>query len=591
MIGRPMPSLEDLDYGLSFAGYDRAALVKSLMELARRMSRDPTEMVRATADLVLRQAEVALDVARCALGVDQPPVAAPDPGDKRFADRAWRDNPWLRGLLENYLVTGQWCRERLETSDLADMNRRRAHFALKMLLDALAPSNVPWLNPAVVKEAIDTGGLSLARGFYNLTQDMIRNGGRPRQVDSSAFELGRNLAATPGRVVLRNELMELLMYEAQTEAVFETPIVCSPPWINKYYVMDLAPGRSFIEYAVRSGFTVFAISYRNPDASMAGLSMEDYLNQGLLAALDGAQEITGSNAVGIFALCLGGTLAGIALAYLAATSQDKRIGWTALTNTLIDFREPGELAVLTDETNIARLERSMKRTGFLPAANMSGAFDWLRGNDLVWNYVVSNWYMGKQPPAFDILAWNADATNMPAAMHSEYLRTCYLENRLPEPGAFRVNHVPVDLSRVTTPLYVLGAENDHIAPWRSTYRTTQLVGGDARFTLTSSGHIAGIVNPPVGSKASHYVRDDCPPDPDEWKLGAERREGSWWGHWMEWAAARSGARVGPPRMPLGEPAPGRYVRNQAGPPMPLPKPRRNGGRQKRSAAAVRGMSA
>lgn len=581
-----MSSLEDLNYGLSFAGHDPESLLRSLGELAARLIREPGELTRATADLMLRQTEVALDVARAALGVQQPPVVAPDPGDKRFSDRAWRDNPWLRGVLENYLVAARWCRERLETVDLPESDRRRARFALNMLLDALAPSNLPWLNPVVVKEAIDTGGLSLARGLLNFAEDLVRNGGRPRQVDRSAFELGRNLAATPGRVVLRNELIELLMYEPQTERVFAQPIVCSPPWINKYYVMDLAPERSFIEYAVRSGFTVFAISYRNPDASMAGFRMADYLKKGLLTALDAAQEITGSPRVNIFALCLGGTITGIALAYLAASGGLDRIGWAALTNTLIDFGEPGELAVLTDEANIARLEKKMERRGYLDASSMSGAFDWLRGNDLVWNYVVSSWYMGKQPPAFDILAWNADSTNMPAAMHSEYLRACYLENRLAQPGAFAIDGVPIDLRQVTTPLYVLGAENDHIAPWRATYRTTQLVRGEVRFTLTSSGHIAGIVNPPGNPRAAHYVRDDCPPDPDEWRLGAERREGSWWPHWVAWASARSGALVEPPPMPRGEPAPGRYVRNQVGPPLRLQRPPSQAQRRRQQPAAA-----
>lgn len=567
-----MASLEDLNYGLSFAGFDRESLVRSLNELARDRARSPGELSRSIADLALLQAEVALDIARSALGVDQPLVAAPDAGDKRFTDRAWRDNPWLRGILENYMVTARWSRQQLEAARLPESNRRRARFALNMLLDAMAPCNVPWLNPAVVKEAIDTGGLSLARGFFNFSQDLVRNGGRPRQVDRSAFELGRNLAATPGRVILRNDLMELLMYEPQTEKVFEEPIVCSPPWINKYYVMDLAPGRSFIEYAVRSGFTVFAISYRNPDTSMVGFGMADYLKKGLVTALDNAQQITGSRRVNIFALCLGGTLTGIALAYLAAKGALDRIGWAALTNTLIDFEEPGELAVLTDEKSIIRLERSMQRKGFLPASSMSGAFDWLRGNDLVWNFVVSNWYMGQQPPSFDILAWNTDSTNMPAAMHSEYLRACYLENRLPRPGDFKIDGVPIDLGRITTPLYVLGAESDHIAPWRAAYRTTQLVGGEVRFTLTSSGHIAGIVNPPDNPKASHHVRDDCPADPDEWKAGAVRREGSWWPDWVAWASDRSGARVEPPRMPAGEPAPGCYVRNQVAPPHRPHKP-------------------
>ena len=336
-------------------------------------------------------------------------------------------------------------------------------------------------------------------------------------------------------------------------------MVYSPPWINKYYVMDLAPGRSFIEYAVRHGFTVFAISYRNPDASMRDLTMDVYLRDGLFAALDRAQELTGAEKVGIEAVCLGGTLAVIALAVLAARGEAGRVGFASLNNTLVDFAEPGVLGVFTDEETIERIERRNRRRGFLDAHELGGTFTWLRGNDLVWTYVVSGWYMGKQPPAFDILAWNADATRLPATMHSQYLRACYLRNDLVEPGAFTIDGTEVDVSRVETPLYVLSAQNDHIAPWRSVYRTAQLVRGETRHVLTSGGHIAGMVNPP-GPKASFYRRPDLAPDPDDWLAGAEKVEGSWWDDWVGWASERSGERVPPPSLPEGEPAPGSYVR-------------------------------
>jgi polyhydroxyalkanoate synthase len=324
--------------------------------------------------------------------------------------------------------------------------------------------------------------------------------------------------------------------------------------------MDLAPERSFIEWAVRHNRTVFAISYRNPDASMADVTLDDYLRDGVLAALDRAQELTGAGRVNLLAVCLGGTLAAIALAVLAARGQGDRIGWATFLNTLVDFSDPGEIAVFTDEAAVERLERRMRSRGYLSAEELSGPFTLMRTNDLVWRYVISSWYQGKRPPPFDILAWNADATRMPAAMHSEYLRACYVDNRLVEPGAFVADGTPVDLSAVETPLYVLGGDADHIAPWRSTYRTTQLVGGEARYVLSSSGHIASMVNPPGNPKASYSTRDECPADADEWLAGAKRAEGSWWDDWIAWASARSGDRVVPPALPPGQPAPGTYVR-------------------------------
>ncbi len=566
-----MANLEELNYGINLTGHDPADLTKALTQLAAEILRDPARLIRAGAERAIAEAVLALEVSRVALGGKEEPSVSPDAGDRRFSDPAWRENPWLRGVLGSYLLWGRWWHQQLEASRLEGAARRKARFALNTILDAAAPTNLPWLNPSVLKQTIDSGGLSLVRGGVNAMTDLLVNNGRPRQVDTAPFELGRNLAATPGRVVLRNELMELLMYEPQTERVYRQPLVCSPPWINKYYVMDLAPDRSFVEYAVRAGHTVFAISYRNPDASMKDLRMEDYLRLGWLTAIDAAQSITAAPRVDVVGLCLGGTLTGIGLAYLAARGEQDRVGWAAFTNTLLDFSEPGELGIFADEAGVKSLEARMRRKGYLEASTMAGTFDWLRGNDLVWSYVISNWYMGKQPPAFDILAWNADSTNMPATMHSEYLRACYVENRLSRPGAFEIAGVRLDLSEVGTPAYVLCAQNDHIAPWRGGYRTTQLLGGEARYVLTSAGHIAGIVNPPDNPKTFHYVRDDCPDDPDSWLEGARRVTRSWWEDWAEWAAERSGQQVEARKLPPGEPAPGLYVRNQTGRPRPLPE--------------------
>jgi polyhydroxyalkanoate synthase len=524
--------------------------------------RHPLRFAKAGLDLSTGQAAVAARAAQRAFGRgSRDPIA---PGDNRFADRTWQANPAFRTLAESYLSAVQWAQQLVDSSHAPAVHREKARFVLNMMLDAIAPTNVPWMNPAVLKETFETGGQNVIAGATNFVDDVLHNGGRPRQVDTTSFSLGENLAATPGRVVMRNSLIELLMYEPQTDLVHAQPIVCSPPWINKYYIMDLAPGRSFIEYAVQHGFTVFCISYRNPDASMGGVTWDDYLQRGLLAALDEVSEITGSPVVNIVGLCLGGTMSTIGLAHLAAKGDAARVGWMTLTNTLVDFSVPGNLGVFADRKSVTRLEKNMKQHGFLEGSAMAQTFDWLRGNDLVWNYVVSNWYMGKTPPAFDLLAWNGDSTNMPAAMHTQYLRACYVDNVLIRPGAFRIAGTPIDLRKIKQPMYILGAENDHIAPWKGSYLTTQHVGGEVRYTLTSSGHVAGIVNPPGNPKAAFWTRPhtDRGVDAETWREGAERVSGSWWDDWVAWAAERSGELVVPPRVPSGDPAPGSYAKGK-----------------------------
>ncbi len=549
----------DLDYAARLFGGSAADLTSALEALTGSAQALPG----AVAQLGYTEAKVWFKAMQRCFGASPPPEVEPLPGDRRFADRAWSENPVLRALAESYLAGSRTARQLVKAGGGTPEARRKRAFVTELLLDAAAPTNLPFLNPSVVKEAIETGGLSLVRGAGNFVEDVVRNGGQPRQVDASPLHVGEQLAATPGRVVMRNDLVEVLAYEPQTKSVHEVPILASPPWINKYYIMDLAPGRSFLEFAVKNGFTVFCLSYRDPDRAMSSLGMDDYLTDGLLAGLERVEQVTGARQTALFGLCLGGTLLGILLGYLAAQGEADRIAWAATTNTLLDFGDPGKLGVFTGESSISALEKVMEKKGFLPASMMRGTFDWLRSTDLIWNSVINNWYEGKQPAVFDILAWNADSTNLPARMHSQYLRSCYLENRLVEPGAFEILSTPIDLSKITTPLYVLGAEADHIAPWRSTYRTTQLVSGEARYVLTSSGHIAGIVNPPGNPKARYWSRPDCPPDADDWRAGAEAHQGSWWEDWLVWASERSGKLVAPPELPPGPKAPGRYVLTRA----------------------------
>lgn len=564
---------DDLSYGIDVTGLDPGSLNDALKAVIADAMSDPLRMSTWISGFALAEQNVGLNMLRRLSGQDAAnPFAPSAPADKRFAEPEWASNPLLAGIVEDYRVRSQAAMQLVDTARLPEATRRKARFAMQLMLDAFAPSNVPWLNPGVVKEAMDSQGLSLMRGMQNFLDDLANNGGYPRQVDKSGFELGRNIAATAGRVVMRNDLIELIAYDPQTPKVHAVPILCSPPWINKYYIMDLAPGRSFVEWAVKHGHQVFAISYRNPDESMSQYTMDDYLRSGVLAALDAVQDITGAKKVNLAALCLGGTLALVAAAYLAAHGQQDRINSITVTNTLIDFSIPGDLGVFTDEDTIARLEKRMRERGFLDSNEMAKTFDWMRSQDLIWSYVVNSWFKGKKPPAFDILAWNGDSTRMPVEMHSQYLRSCYLHNSIVKPGEFVIDDTPIDLGKIVTPLYVLGAENDHIAPWHATYLTTQHVGGEAKYVLTNAGHIAGIVNPPGGKKSLYYTKPVAPrgESADQWLETADRKAGSWWEDWAIWAEAHGGDMVDPYPVPAGEPAPGRYVRDETGPALAPP---------------------
>jgi polyhydroxyalkanoate synthase len=481
--------------------------------------------------------------------------------DRRFADPGWTSNAWFYFLLEHHLLFERFLQDLVDAGHLDDAKAGKARFAAHVVADALAPSNYLWSNPAVLRKALETGGLSIVHGLRNFVADVRENDGFPRKVDRSVFTVGRDLAATPGKVVYRNDLMELIQYAPQTESVFEIPMLFSPAWINKYYIMDLKPGSSFVEWAVQHHHTVFIISYRNPDASMASVTMDDYLTQGLLEAVDVIGEITGAPQVNVVALCLGGTLATMLLAYLTARGDD-RVRSATLTNTLVDFSDPGQLGVFADRRTVESLASRISARGYLDGKQMARTFDLLRANDLIWSYVATNWLMGEQPPPFELLAWNDDSTNMPATMHARYLRECYVENSLAR-NDLEVAGVRLVVSDIKQDMYVLSAIDDHIAPWRSCYKTTQLVQGDTRFVLTSSGHIAGIVNPP-GPKTRHWTNSRLDPDPDVWLAGAEEHRATWWEDWAAWVSIRAGERVaarvpGSDRYPPIADAPGTYV--------------------------------
>jgi polyhydroxyalkanoate synthase len=544
------------------ARLDPADFGESVLSALGRAAMRPAQVAGAWTRFGTAMASVWPAAAARGLGSHPVPPVPADPADRRFADPSWDDNPSYFALRQGYLAARRLAEDLLAAGRGEPLADQKARLAVGLAFDALAPTNFLATNPAAVKRALETGGASVLAGARNFLVDLARNSGRPRQVDTAPFELGRNLAATPGKVVFRNDLMELIQYAPQTRRVRNVPLLASPPWINKYYVMDLAPGRSFIEWAVRHRRTVFAISYRNPDASMSGMTLDDYLIHGPRTALDVIGDISGSATVDVVGLCLGGALTAMLAAYLAGTG-DSRIGSLTLLNTLLDYSEPGALGAFSDERTVSRLEAEMARTGVMEGSTMALTFDVLRANDLIFNYVVSNWLMGQDPPAFDILAWNADSTRLPAAMHSFYLRSLYVRNELAR-GDLELAGTLLSLADVKNDAYVVGAVNDHIVPWPSSYRATGLLGGSIRYVLSSGGHIAGIVNPP-GPKSWYQVGERYPADPARWREAAPRHSGSWWEDWAAWADARAG-RLGPPppmgseRHPALGAAPGDYVR-------------------------------
>src|SRR4051794_37875001 len=476
------------------------------------------------------------ELARVAAGTS---TVAPSKRDKRFSDPAWTENPLLRRAVQGYLAASNTAEQLVGSADLDWRDDQRVRFLTENLVDALAPSNVPLLNPASAKAAIDTGGMNLVRGGLSFLRDMLTPPRIPEMVDTSPFEVGRTIAVTPGAVVLRTEVLELIQYSAQTEQVSETPLLIVPPTINKYYAIDLAPGRSLVEYLVQGGQQVFVISWRNPDARHVDWSLDTYVRS-VLDALDGVERISGMDRAVLTGICSGGIIAAIAASHLAATGQPDRLAAFGLLVTVLNTAQAGTGMALTDQRTAAAATALSRRRGYLDGRSLAEVFAWLRPNDLVWNYWVNNYLLGRKPPAFDILFWNADTTRMTASLHADFIDVA-LNNRLVTPGAMTVLGVPVDLSRVEVDSYLVAGIADHITPWQNCYRSTQLLGGESRFILSTSGHIAALVNPPGNPKAGYQVNKQTPGDPQEWLRTARTEQGSWWPDALSWLADHSGA--------------------------------------------------
>jgi len=538
----------------------------AFLEMTARMIANPTRLMQAQLGFWQDYMTLWQNTARRMMGIQHQPVIDAPSTDRRFKDDAWKENEVFDFIKQSYLLSARYIQDVVAHVDGLDpKTAQKVDFYARQFIDAMSPSNFLLTNPEVLRKTAETGGENLLKGLNNLLADLERGKGqlRIKMTDMDAFKLGENIGVSPGKVVYQNDLMQLIQYSPTTEKVLKRPLLIGPPWINKFYILDLRPRNSLVRWAVSQGHTVFMISWVNPDEKLADKGFEDYMKEGYLAALDAIEQATGEREVNAIGYCLGGTLLASTLAYMAAI-RDERIKTATFFVTMMDFQEAGELGVFIDEEQLKSLEEKMNRRGYLEGSEMATTFNMLRANDLIWSFVVNNYLLGNDPFPFDLLYWNADSTRMPARMHSFYLRKMYQENLLAKPNGITLAGVPIDLTKIETPAYFLSTREDHIAPWKSTYRGTQLLHGPKRFVLAASGHIAGVVNPPEGGKYSHWVNEDLPPDPEQWLAGATEIAGSWWPDWHRWVTGYSKEQVparepGAGKLKAIEDAPGSYV--------------------------------
>jgi polyhydroxyalkanoate synthase len=563
---KPRPNGEPIDKPPT----ELTEVVKTFTTVAEYWMSDQTR----AADVQTRLGKAYLDLwgsaARRMVGEDAKPAIEPPPRDKRFADPEWKSNQFYDFLLQAYLLTTKWANELVRDADGLDPHtRKKAEFYVQQITNAMAPSNFVLTNPELMRTTLSSNGDNLVRGMKMLAEDIQAGGGslRIRQSDPANLEVGINMATTPGKVIFQNEIMQLIQYTPTTETVLRTPLLIVPPWINKFYILDLKPEKSFIKWCVDQGLTVFVISWVNPDKSLGDKTFDDYMKLGPLTAMDLIERVTGEMKVHALGYCVGGTLLASTLAWLAEKRRVRVTSATFLT-TQVDFTYAGDLMVFVDEEQISALERDMKQSGILEGSRMAMAFNMLRSNDLIWSYVVSNYLKGQPPSAFDLLHWNSDATRMPAANHSFYLRNCYLDNRL-SAGTMVLDNTLLDLAKVKVPVYNLATREDHIAPAESVLYGSQFFGGAVKYVLSGSGHIAGVVNPPAAGKYQYWTNDNSKATTvSEWLKTAQEHKGSWWPDWREWIGSHDAEQVparavGTEALPPIEDAPGSYVRVRA----------------------------
>ncbi len=559
-------SAPDLQEAQSEFALNVADATRTFGRLAEFWMGKPERAATAQAALVGGLTEIWSQTLHRFSGENAPPIVPPDPSDKRFSAPEWSMNPFFDCLRQSYLMTSRWASDMIEHADGLDLpTKAKAAFYMRFIASSVSPSNFVPTNPELLRATLDARGSNLIRGLEMLAEDLSAGGGtlKIRQTDQSKFELGVDMATTPGKVILRNELMELIQYAPTTAEVYERPLLIVPPWINKFYVLDLNREKSFVRWAVAQGLTVFIISWVNPDGSKAHLSFDDYMRDGVLAALDAIELATGAKRVAAAGYCVGGTLLAATLAYMAA-KRDKRIDSVTFFATQVDFSDAGDMQIFVDEEKLAALEEAMAKTGYLEGVKMANTFNMLRPNELVWNYIVNNYVKGEEPSAFDLLAWNSDSTRIPRANHSFYLRNCYLENNLTR-GEMIIGGVKLDLKKVKIPIYEIAAKEDHIAPARSVFRGAQFFGGDVKYVLGGAGHIAGIINPPQKQKYQYWIGGPPKGEYEDWLKTAKEIKGSWWPDWLDWitkqAPGKTAARQpgGDKLEPIAD-APGDYVR-------------------------------
>ena len=548
--------------GLDYSLIDYQGVVAAASRVVLAWWLEPLRALEAQTQLVARSLSL---IERQYRG-DSGPAPSKSGGDKRFLDSAWHEDPMLRAAKEFYLLYADWLMAQLrDCPAISNHDKQKLIFYTRQFLSALAPTNVPFVNPKVRARARETNGESIVCGLENMLHDQeVGKGLFPiTQNDPHAFEVGRNLATTAGKVVYRNDLIELIQYAPRTDRVFRTPLLFVPPWINKYYILDLQPDNSLLRWLIEQGHTVFVISWANPNERHANKGFEHYLREGPLEAIDIVRRITGEDEINLGGFCIGGILAVCTLAYHWAGSKVP-IRSALLLASMIDLTSVGDAAVFIDEAQLSNIERHTRRTGFLEGEHMKDMFSMMRENDLIWSYVISNYLLGRAPPAFDILHWNADSTRLPAGMLTNFLRDIYMGNSLIKPGRLHLAGRPIDLTRIRTPCYFLSTIEDHIAPWKATYPATQILSGSVQFVLGGSGHIAGVINPPAKNKYAYWTADRYPDCADEWLHHAEKHEGSWWPHCTAWLASYGGEMIGARRPgsnefpPLAD-APGQYV--------------------------------
>ncbi len=545
-----------------------AHISAAFMDLTQKMMEDPARFVEAQISLWNDYMNLWRNTTLRMLGEDTEPVIEPEAGDRRFKDETWQENEIFDFIKQSYLLTARWMNSTVnDVEGLDPQTARKVDFYTRQFADAIAPTNFALTNPEVLRATADSHGENLVKGLEHMLEDLEKGKGKLRisMTDEEAFEVGVNVAVTPGKVVFQNDLIQLIQYEPTTEQQYSTPMLIIPPWINKYYILDLREKNSMVKWLTDQGYTTFVVSWVNPDESLAGKTFDDYMIEGAIGAVEAVKKACKVKKVNVTGYCIGGTLLAATLAYLKAKG-DESIKTATFLTALTDFEEVGDIRVFIDDEQVGDLEKRMDESGgFLEGADMAATFNMLRSNDLIWSFVVNNYLLGKDPFPFDLLYWNADSTRMPRAMHSFYLRNMYLENNLIKPGGIELDGVPIDLSTVDLPTYMISCKEDHIAPWMSTYAATQVFDGKVRFVLSASGHIAGVVNPPAVNKYCYWTNTKNPPSADKWLSGAKEHSGSWWVDWDAWLKPHSGKKLkarkpGKGGLKVIENAPGAYCK-------------------------------